>query len=466
MAGKPHALCIPYPAQGHVNPMLKLAKLLHHKGFCITFVNTHFNHRRLIKSHGIQALSALPDFRFASIPDGLPPSEADATQDVPSLCLSIPNTCLEPLCELIREVNSSNSPPVNCLVVDGVMTFALKAAEAFRLPAVALWTSSACGLLTCMLFQRLVDLGITPSKEEDGYLERVMDWVPGVKDGLRLRDFPSFVRTTDPDDIMLNYMLREMEAIKGAKAILLNTFDALEEEVIGALEEMLPPPLYTVGPLNLSLDRLPDSSVKAIGSSLWKEEDECIRWLDDKEPASVLYVNFGSITVATIEQLTEFAWGLADSGSPFLWVIRPDIVFGESAMLPEEFHVATRERSMVSSWIPQERVLRHAAIGGFLTHSGWNSTLESISSGVPVICWPFFADQQTNCRFSCREWGVGVEIDSEVKRGEVEAVVREVMNGEKGKRMKEKAVEWKKKAVAAAATASDVNLDRVINEVM
>ena len=98
----------------------------------------------------------------------------------------------------------------------------------------------------------------------------------------------------------------------------------------------------------------------------------------------------------TNEQLVEFAWGLANSKQDFLWIIRPDLVKGVSAVLPEEFLEETRERGKLASWCPQEKVLGHSAVGGFLTHCGWNSTIESISSGVPMICWPFFADQQTN----------------------------------------------------------------------
>ncbi|KAK6121211.1 hypothetical protein DH2020_045037 [Rehmannia glutinosa] len=162
---KPHAVCIPYPAQGHINPMLKLAKLLHQKGFYITFVNSEYNHRRLLKSRGPSAVDGLPDFRFATIPDGLPPSDADATQDIPSLCASTTTTCLEPFCELLSELNSSGGPPpVSCIVSDGVMSFTLKAAERFRLPEVLFWTASACGFLGYKQYRRLVEKGYIPLK--------------------------------------------------------------------------------------------------------------------------------------------------------------------------------------------------------------------------------------------------------------------------------------------------------------
>jgi hypothetical protein len=84
-ASKPHAVCVPFPAQGHVTPMMRLAKLLHWRGFHITFVNTEFNHMRLVRSKGPDHMKGLPDFRFETIPDGLPPSDRDATQDVPAL---------------------------------------------------------------------------------------------------------------------------------------------------------------------------------------------------------------------------------------------------------------------------------------------------------------------------------------------------------------------------------------------
>ncbi|KAL9141352.1 hypothetical protein ABFS82_14G097100 [Erythranthe guttata] len=473
---KPHAVCIPYPAQGHINPMLKLAKLLHHSGFYITFVLTEYNHRRLLKSRGPAALDGLPGFRFATIPDGMPPSDADATQDIPSLCVATSTTCLEPFCELLAELNSSGGdvPPVRCVVSDGVMSFTLKAAERFGLPEVLFWTTSACGLLAYMQYRRLVDEGFTPlqdmSQVTNGYLDTVVDSVKGM-DGIRLRDFPSFIRTTDQKDTMINFIIQECDALHKSKALILNTFEELEHDVLEAMSAALfPVKIYPVGPLHLMMNNhIHDKTLEPLKTSLWKEEPECIEWLDKKEPNSVVYVNFGSITVVTAQQLTEFAWGLANSKIPFLWIIRPDIVAGETAMLPPEFLSETKDRSMMVSWCSQEEVLGHRAVGGFLTHSGWNSTLESISGGIPVVCWPFFAEQQTNCRFSCVEWGVGMEIDNDVKRDEVEILVREMMSGgEKGEKMKIRVLEWREKAEVAAAVggSSHLNLEELIHEVL
>ncbi|XP_023745822.1 UDP-glycosyltransferase 85A8 [Lactuca sativa] len=470
---KPHAICIPYPAQGHINPMMKLAKLLHFKGFHISFVNTHYNHKRLLRSRGSSSLDGLPDFRFYSIPDGLPPSDVEATQSIPALCESVPKQSFEPFCELISRLKGgeeSDGPPPTCIISDGCMSFTLKAAQKFGLPEVLFWTPSTCGVLAYTHYRDLVERGYTPLKDmsevTNGYLERNLDWIPGMNN-IRLKDFPSFIRTTDINDTMLNYLITESAAIPRGSAVVLNTFDALEHDSVNPLMA-LNPRTFTIGPLHLMQQHIENEQVKHIGSNLWKEDESCISWLDTKDPGSVVYVNFGSITVMTKEQLIEFGWGLANSKKDFLWITRPDIVGGNEAMMPPEFVDETKGRGMVTSWCPQEQVLKHPAIGAFLTHSGWNSTIESISSGVPVICWPFFAEQQTNCRYSCVEWGIGMEIDSNVKREEVEAQVREMMDGKKGKMMKCKALEWKKKAEEAVAIegSSYLNFDKLVTEVL
>jgi hypothetical protein len=454
--------------------MLKFAKILYTKGFHVTFVYTEFNHDRLLRSHGSHALDGLPSFRFKTIPDGMPPSSPDSTQDIPTLCEVTPVKCLAPFKELLTRLNTdsrlSDLPPVSCIVSDGVMSFTADAAEEFGIPEVLFWTTSACGFYGYVNYQQLVHKGITPLKDEsyisNGYLDTVVDWIPGME-GIRLKDFPSFVRTTNPKDIMLNFLIQETERAKRASAIIFNTFDDLEHDVLDALSSILPP-IYSIGPLSLLHNQLENKDLKAISSSLWKEETECLDWLDTKPPNSVVYVNFGSIAVMTPSQLTEFSFGLANSNQTFLWIIRPDLVKGDSAVLPEDFIKETENRGMLASWCNQEQVLSHSSIGGFLTHNGWNSTIESITNGVPMICWPFFAEQQTNCWYCCSKWGIGMEIDNNVKRDEVCSLVIELMAGEKGKEMKRNAIDWKKKSEDAVnrGGSSYSNVDNLIHQVL
>ncbi|KFK44334.1 hypothetical protein AALP_AA1G244600 [Arabis alpina] len=470
---KPHAVCVPYPAQGHINPMLKVAKLLHSKGFHVSFVNTIYNHNRLLRSRGPNALDGLPSFQFESIPDGLPETDVEATQHIPTLCESTMKTCLAPFKDLLGRINARDDvPPVSCIVSDGCMSFTLDAAEEFEVPEVLFWTTSACGFSTYLHLYRFIEKG-SPLKDESNLTEEQLDtkidWIPSMKN-LKLKDIPSFILTTNPDDIMLNFLIREAERAKRASAIILNTFDDLEHDGVQSIQSMLPP-VYSIGPLHLFANReiAEGSDIGQMGSNLWREETKCLDWLDTKSRNSVLYVNFGSLIVMTTKQLVEFAWGLAGSGKEFLWVIRPDLVAGDEAKVPPEFLKETTGRRMLASWCPQEKVLSHPAIGGFLTHSGWNSTLESLSSGVPMVCWPFFAEQQTNCKFTCDEWGVGMKIGGDVKREEVEAVVRELMDGERGRRMREKAEEWQRLAEEATyhkRGSSVVNFETFVTKLL
>ncbi|MBA0824538.1 hypothetical protein Goarm_021203 [Gossypium armourianum] len=190
---------------------MQLAKLLHSRGFHITFVNSEFNHRRLVCSRGEEVVKGLPDFWFEAIPDGLPPSDSDATQCAPALCDSTRKTCLAPFMELLSKLNSSPQvPPVTCIVCDGLMNFGTKAAQLIGVPYVQLWMSSAVSFLGYLQYKELAQRGIIPFKDEhfvsDGKLEMPIDWIPGMPN-MRIKDIPSFIRTTDPDDIMLNFVM-------------------------------------------------------------------------------------------------------------------------------------------------------------------------------------------------------------------------------------------------------------------
>jgi hypothetical protein len=266
-------------------------------------------------------------------------------------------------------------------------------------------------------------------------------------------------------------MMREVARTDAADAVILNTFDELEPAALDAMRAILPAPVYTIGPLSLLLERLgaaDNADLGTIRASLWKEDLTCVQWLDGRPARSVVYVNYGCITTMSNEELVEFAWGLANSGYDFLWIIRPDLVKGDAAVLPPEFVESTRGRCLLASWCEQEAVLRHEAVGVFLTHAGWNSTTESLSAGVPVLCWPFFAEQQTNCRYACTEWGVGMEVAGDVRREALEARIREAMAGEQGREMRRRAGEWKDAAVRATQPGGRAltNLDDLIRDVL
>lgn len=287
---------------------------------------------------------------------------------------------------------------------------------------------------------------------------------------MRLKDLPTFIRTTNPDDLLLNYGKREPQAASATSAVIINTFEELDHDLISAIgDKFTKRRPYALGPLSALSQHIPNTSkLNSIKPNLWKEEMGCVEWLNTRSATSVVYVNFGSIVELTPEQLNEFAWGLAESKHPFLWVTRPDLVTGDPAVLEGNFVEETQGRGLIAGWGPQKEVLSHPSVGGFLTHCGWNSTIESVSSCMPMLCWPFFADQQTNCRYICSVWGVGMEIDCEVKREEVKGLIRELMEGEKGKDMRKKAMRWKESARKATELggSSHCNFERFLNDLL
>ena len=159
-----HVVCIPYPAQSHMKGMLKMAKLLHSKGALITFVNTEFNQRRFLKSGALKSVESLPGFSFQTIPDGLPPSDADATQDIPQLCHSIIQNNLLPAFQNLLAKLNAGIHPVTSILSDGFMPFTADAAHSLGIPVVLLWTIAACGFMGFYQFKNARDRGLVPLK--------------------------------------------------------------------------------------------------------------------------------------------------------------------------------------------------------------------------------------------------------------------------------------------------------------
>uniref|UniRef100_A0A7N0T6J3 UDP-glycosyltransferases domain-containing protein n=1 Tax=Kalanchoe fedtschenkoi TaxID=63787 RepID=A0A7N0T6J3_KALFE len=285
---------------------------------------------------------------------------------------------------------------------------------------------------------------------------------------LRLKDLPSVLRTTDPNDILFYTQKTEVRNCLSAPTILINTYDDLEPKVLDGLKK-LHPRIHPIGPLSLLSQRYTlATELKSFNSSLWKEDAKCVEWLSGRAARSVVYVNYGSVTTMSYDRLKEFAWGLAGSGQAFLWVVRSDVLGGDSVELGGDFLDEIEGRGLVVSWCPQEEVLSHPSVGAFLTHCGWNSMLESLSAGVPMICWPNYFEQHTNARYACTDWGVGLELGAEAERGEIAEVVREMMGGGRGVELRENAGEWKRRGEAAidVGGSSYTSFEQFISEVI
>ncbi|KAF3448097.1 hypothetical protein FNV43_RR08807 [Rhamnella rubrinervis] len=231
-------------------------------------------------------------------------------------------------------------------------------------------------------------------------MNKLVNGVPGMEGILRFRDLPSFCRVSDVRHPILQGFARAIRQCTQGQGLILNTFEELEEPILSRLRTHCPN-IYPIGPMHTHL------KLK----------------LAKKEVASP------SSNIMTRDELLEFWYGLVNSKKRFLWVIRPDFYkeVEDGKNVPEELLEETKTRGYVVGWAPQEEVLEHPAVGGFLTHGGWNSTMESVVAGVPMICWPRHADQQVNSTYVSEVWKIGLDMKDVSERKVVEKMVNDVM---------------------------------------
>ena len=202
---------------------------------------------------------------------------------------------------------------------------------------------------------------------------------------------------------------------------------------------------------------------KCYGASLWEPfSEDCIKWLETKPAKSVVYVSFGSMVALTLEQMEEVAWGLKESGLHFMWVVKES----EHDKLPDGFMDSTKEKGFIVTWCNQLEMLANQAIGCFVTHCGWNSTLEGLSLGIPMIGVPKWTDQLTDAKFVEEIWGVGLRAKEDdkgvVRKEELLMCLKEVMDGERSQEIKKNASKWKE--LAKQAVSEGGSSDKRINE--
>ncbi|KAL6896745.1 hypothetical protein ACP4OV_007317 [Aristida adscensionis] len=416
--------------------MLHLATALVAAGVHVTFLHTDHNTRRLDRASAAAASPSPspspPRLRFLSVPDGLPEDHPRSVADLMELAKSLGAAASVAYRALLARMLTAGAPshgdgdcvvfpPVTCVVADGVLPWGIDIAEELGVPALAFRTSSACSFLAYLSVTNLFEIGKLPFPA-GGDLDEPVRGVPGMESFLRRRDLPSSCRTSDENNDVVQ-LLAGVTAHSGtARALVLNTAASLERSALAHITPHMRD-VFAVGPLHAM------SPAPAPASSLWREDDGCTAWLDGKADRAVVYVSLGSLAVISHDQFTELFAGLVAAGYAFLWVLRPDMVdTGTDAVLQDAVStVGDGSDVRIVPWAPQRDVLRHRAVGCFLTHCGWNSTLEAAVEGVPTVCWPFSADQQINSRFVGAVWKTGLDMKDVCDRAIVEKMVREAM---------------------------------------
>ncbi|XP_011002417.1 PREDICTED: anthocyanidin 3-O-glucosyltransferase 2-like, partial [Populus euphratica] len=347
----------------------------------------------------------------------------------------------------IESESSPDSPRLAGFVLDMFSTSIIDEANEFGVPSYIFFTSAAACLGTTFYIQALHDeLKVDPTEFKNSDVELVM---PCLASPFPAKVLPSSVLGKD----LLPLFLRLVRRFREAKGIMVNTFYELESHTINSFSDGNYPPVYPVGPLlNLNgheHDELSDR--KDIHRDI-------MQWLDHQPSSSVVYLCFGSLGSFGVEQVKEIACGLEQSGHRFLWSLRqpppngkmeaPSDYVNPAEVLPEGFLDRTSEIGKIIGWAPQVDILAHPSIGGFVSHCGWNSTLESIWFDVPIATWPLYAEQQFNAFLMIVEFGLATEIQMNyrmdacqiVRAEEIEKGIRGLMEIDLKKREKLKEI--------------------------
>ncbi|XP_024199780.1 UDP-glycosyltransferase 76F1 [Rosa chinensis] len=287
-------------------------------------------------------------------------------------------------------------------------------------------TENACDRICCIM----------SCTRNDRYsqLEKVVTELPP----LRIKDLPVFPKGDPEKHFELCVVI--VAKVAASDGVIFNTFRDLEEQGLATLHKQFPNlPFFPIGPFHKCVPEEASSSTS---------DQSCISWLNTQAPNSVIYVSFGTIAAISKTQFLEIAWGLANSHQPFLWVVRPGLVHGSDWLesLPTGFLENLNERGHIVKWAPQKEVLAHPSVGAFWTHNGWNSTLESVCEGVPMICMPCFSDQLVLARYVSKVWKIGLQFENGTERGEIEETIRKLMEEKEGEDIRDRSLKLMEKA--------------------
>ncbi|KAJ7962696.1 Glycosyltransferase [Quillaja saponaria] len=459
----PHVVIFPYMAQGRTLPLLDISKTLASRGLKLTIITTPSNAPFIltkISSHPSISLSIIPFPRVEDLPEG-----CENTANLPSMSHSLPfftatKRMKQPFEHVLRTMFENGCPPI-CVISDFILSWTLDSCCLFGIPRIVF---HAMGVLPTLILKTafIRRLCIKASM----YSKPI--YFPDLKISFTLNksDFPESIQRGDPDDPFLQIMEEIEEADKSSYGVLANSFEDLEGEYVAALEAIFSnnAKIWCVGPVLL---------YDQDGAHRQKESESCpyVKWLDKHvESNGVLYVSFGSQAHLSNNQMEEIAFGLEMAGYPFIWAAR-----SKEWGPPDDWTERVKGRGLVvRDWVEQRSILAHPAVVGFLSHCGWNSVLESLSMGVPLLAWPMDAEQPLNAKVVAWELGAGIQLFPQESVGEEKMMtvdrrvisdgVKELMVGDIGRKARERAQAIGKMARQAVKKggSSDTKLDQLI----
>ncbi|GMN39272.1 hypothetical protein TIFTF001_008502 [Ficus carica] len=473
-----HFLLFPLMAQGHMIPMVDIARLLAQRGAKITIVTTPQNAARfkevLTRARESGLHIDLIQLKFPSQEAGLPEG-CESLDMLPSPehtlnFFNAINMLQQPAEEMLEEL----TPRPSCVISDMCLPWTIHIARKFNIPRIS-FHGPGCFVLLCL---------------HNIHAAKVLENISSETESFVVPDLPYRIEVTKaqlPGALTSNWTrFREqsMEAEMGSYGVIMNTFEELEPEFVKAYKKARKDKVWYIGPASLCnkdhLDKAQRGKMSVI------EDHECLKWLDSWEPSSVVYACLGSLCNLTAPQLIELGLGLEASNKPFIWVIRGGSRLEELEkwIMEDGFEERTKGRGLlIRGWSPQVLILSHPAVGGFLTHCGWNSTLEGVCAGVPMITWPLFADQFLNEKLVVQvlniaislgveeplTWGEEEKIGVKVKRENVKRAIERVMEeGEESRERRERARklgEMAKRALEEGGS-SHLNMTLFIEEII
>ncbi|XP_010257276.1 PREDICTED: crocetin glucosyltransferase 3-like [Nelumbo nucifera] len=443
-----NVVLFPFMAQGHLNPFLDLARLFAFRApsLTITFVSTPANNLSLRPR-----FLSYPTIRFLDLSfhiDGDPPLPDNAentdvftTQSyISRFYLGSESLFRHSFHRLISQITESDGgrPPV-CIISDMFLAWTIDFAHSFGSLHIPLYTSGPYAMSIYNSIWTHLPHTLTCS---DVF---TLPDVPGIT--LHRTQLSNNMKAASKDKRSSEFVKRQADCCRRSDGSLWNTVEVLEKSSLHNWAQSTGKPVWAIGPL---LPRSCDEHERG-GKRPGLSPEACIEWLNLHPPNSVLYVSFGSQNSVTVAQMKELANGLEQSGRPFIWALRNPTGFDgresfREEWLPDGFQERMKDSKhglLVHNWAPQIDILSHTSTGAFLSHCGWNSVLESLGRGVPIIGWPLAAEQFYNSKLLEEELGACMELargsDAIVEGGDVARIVRLVMEGEEGEEMRRKA---------------------------